>query len=218
MAARIGVNRRELLSTAQLMEAHIEDPLSFDQIAESVGLSQRQLQRMFKEYLNISPTRYYLLAARALLLRGHVGDERHGGLRFPVALSFQQGIPFAVRPSAEQRTPARAGLTRRAPASGPRAAVTPPAARRADRSRIFVARRHRTRRTPGRIVQGNQRHAHHVGDPQAVPEDGLHQRTVVLRDRRLTGVEAMGLGPAQAEAHRQAAAPRGSAAPGSSVT
>ena len=47
MAARIGVNRRELVSTAQLMEAHIEDPLSFDQIAESVGLSQRQLQRMF---------------------------------------------------------------------------------------------------------------------------------------------------------------------------
>ena len=48
MAARIGVNRRELVSTAQLMEAHIEDPLSFDQIAESVGLSQRQLQRMFR--------------------------------------------------------------------------------------------------------------------------------------------------------------------------
>ena len=176
MAARIGVNRRELVSTAQLMEAHIEDPLSFDQIAESVGLSQRQLQRMFKEYLNISPTRYYLWLrlrrARAAAADGHVGDERHGGLRLPVTLSFQQGIPFAVRPSAEQRTP-RAGLTRRAPASAH--AVTPPAARRADRSRIFVARRHRTRHTPGRIVQGNQRHAHHVGDPQAVPEDGLHQ-------------------------------------------
>ena len=109
MAARIGVNRRELLSTAQLMEAHIEDPLSFDQIAESVGLSQRQLQRMFKEYLNISPTRYYLWLRRAreLLLQTDMSV-----MSVTVACGFQSpchfsSIPFAVRPSAEQRTPAR---------------------------------------------------------------------------------------------------------------
>ena len=220
MAARIGVNRRELVSTAQLMEAHIEDPLSFDQIAESVGLSQRQLQRMFKEYLNISPTRYYLWLrlrrARELLLQTDMSVMSVTvacGFQSPCHFSKAYRSQFGHPPNSERR---RAGLTRRAPASAH--AVTPPAARRADRSRIFVARRHRTRHTPGRIVQGNQRHAHHVGDPQAVPEDGLHQGPVVLRHRRLTGVEAMGLGPAQSEAHRQAAAPRGSAAPGSSVT
>lgn len=94
MAARIGVNRRELVSTAQLMEAHIEDPLSFDQIAESVGLSQRQLQRMFKEYLNISPTRYYLWLrlrrARELLLQTDMSV-----MSVTVACGFQSPCHFS---------------------------------------------------------------------------------------------------------------------------
>ena len=106
MAARIGVNRRELVSTAQLMEAHIEDPLSFDQIAESVGLSQRQLQRMFKEYLNISPTRYYLWLrlrrARELLLQTDMSV-----MSVTVACGFQSPCHFSrhtVRSSAIRRT------------------------------------------------------------------------------------------------------------------
>ena len=109
MAARIGVNRRELVSTAQLMEAHIEDPLSFDQIAESVGCRSGNCSACsgIPEHLAHPLLPVAAPRARAAAADGHVGDERHGGLRLPVTLSFQQGIPFAVRPSAEQRTPAR---------------------------------------------------------------------------------------------------------------
>ena len=118
MAARIGVNRRELVSTAQLMEAHIEDPLSFDQIAESVGLSQRQLQRMFKEYLNISPTRYYLwlrLRARELLLQTDMSVMSVTvacGFQSPCHFSKAYRSQFGHPPNSERARPdaARAGV------------------------------------------------------------------------------------------------------------
>ena len=43
IAARLGFSRKELIEVARLMETHIEETLSFDEIAQIVGLSQRQL-------------------------------------------------------------------------------------------------------------------------------------------------------------------------------
>ena len=43
-----------------LMETHIDDPLSTVQLADSVGLSRRQVERMFLKYLKTSPARYCL--------------------------------------------------------------------------------------------------------------------------------------------------------------
>ena len=42
------------------MENNIEDPLTPDEIADVVGLSTRQLERLFAKYLTISPKRHYL--------------------------------------------------------------------------------------------------------------------------------------------------------------
>ncbi|UDM51883.1 GlxA family transcriptional regulator [Cupriavidus sp. MP-37] len=58
--ARVGLSRAELVEVVRLMEANIEEPLSLDELARLVQLSQRHLQRMFKFYLNVSPTHYYL--------------------------------------------------------------------------------------------------------------------------------------------------------------
>jgi len=44
----------------RVMENNIEDPLTPDEIADVVGLSTRQLERLFAKYLNISPKRHYL--------------------------------------------------------------------------------------------------------------------------------------------------------------
>ncbi|MCE0495860.1 GlxA family transcriptional regulator [Vibrio salinus] len=44
----------------ELMENNIEEPLSTDEIAEYVYISRRQLERLFKRYLNVLPARYYL--------------------------------------------------------------------------------------------------------------------------------------------------------------
>jgi transcriptional regulator GlxA family with amidase domain len=54
------LSRAELVEVVRLMEANIEEPLSLDELARLVRLSQRHLQRMFKMFLSVSPTHYYL--------------------------------------------------------------------------------------------------------------------------------------------------------------
>jgi transcriptional regulator GlxA family with amidase domain len=70
---RIGVRHPKLSQVIQMMEQNIEDPISPSDLAEDVGMSTRQLERLFRRYLNRSPKRYYmelrLQKARNLLLQ-----------------------------------------------------------------------------------------------------------------------------------------------------
>lgn len=70
---RIGVRHPRLAAILQRMEASIEEPVSPARLAEDAGLSARQLERLFRRYLNRSPKRYYmelrLQKARNLLLQ-----------------------------------------------------------------------------------------------------------------------------------------------------
>lgn len=43
-----------------VMERHLEQPLSIGQISDRIAISQRQLDRIFKQHTNTSPVRYYL--------------------------------------------------------------------------------------------------------------------------------------------------------------
>ncbi|SEK52240.1 Transcriptional regulator GlxA family, contains an amidase domain and an AraC-type DNA-binding HTH domain [Bosea lupini] len=56
----------------KLMQRHVEDTISIAEIAEKIGMSPRQLERLFLRYLQTSPARYYLSLridrARELLL------------------------------------------------------------------------------------------------------------------------------------------------------
>jgi transcriptional regulator GlxA family with amidase domain len=56
----VGVGHPKLIEAARLMEANVEEPISLDELAHHVGVSRRQLERLFKRYLNIVPARYYL--------------------------------------------------------------------------------------------------------------------------------------------------------------
>lgn len=60
LAARLGFSRAELVHASTLMENHIEEPLPMAELARRVGLSPRQLQRMFRHYLDMAPHQYYL--------------------------------------------------------------------------------------------------------------------------------------------------------------
>ncbi|MBJ7536904.1 GlxA family transcriptional regulator [Marinomonas transparens] len=60
LQARIGTGQPKLVEAVQLMEANIREPLSSDDIAYHVGVSRRQLERLFKQNLDIVPSRYYL--------------------------------------------------------------------------------------------------------------------------------------------------------------
>ncbi|TKA95784.1 GlxA family transcriptional regulator [Cereibacter changlensis] len=70
---RIGVRHPKLSQVIQMMEANIEDPISPADLADDVGMSTRQLERLFRRYLNRSPKRYYmelrLQKARNLLMQ-----------------------------------------------------------------------------------------------------------------------------------------------------
>lgn len=70
---RIGVRHPRLSQVIQMMEHNLEDPISPSVLASDVGMSTRQLERLFRRYLNRSPKRYYmelrLQKARNLLMQ-----------------------------------------------------------------------------------------------------------------------------------------------------
>jgi len=70
---RIGVRHPKLSSVIHMMENNIEEPRSPSALARDVGMSTRQLERLFRRYLNRSPKRYYmelrLQKARNLLMQ-----------------------------------------------------------------------------------------------------------------------------------------------------
>jgi len=60
LLARVGEKHPKLTEAVMLMEANIEEPLTTDEIATLTNQSRRQLARLFKQYLDDSPSRYYL--------------------------------------------------------------------------------------------------------------------------------------------------------------
>ncbi|RWP96676.1 GlxA family transcriptional regulator [Mesorhizobium sp.] len=50
---------KKIAEVIRLMEQHVEDTLSLHDIAKCVGLSRRQIERLFERYVSCSPMRYY---------------------------------------------------------------------------------------------------------------------------------------------------------------
>jgi transcriptional regulator GlxA family with amidase domain len=60
LRARLGVQNSKVLTIIELMEANMSEPLSLLDIAGHVGLSRRQIERLFRQEMGRSPARYYL--------------------------------------------------------------------------------------------------------------------------------------------------------------
>lgn len=60
LRARLGVQNSKVLTIIELMEANLAEPLSLIEIADGVGLSRRQIERLFRQEMGRSPARYYL--------------------------------------------------------------------------------------------------------------------------------------------------------------
>lgn len=93
LLARIGSGHEALLDAAVFMEMNIEEPLSMDDLSEQVGLSLRQLERLFKRYLNTTPAQHYLnlrlRRAREFLLQTNMSV-----MDVTVACGFQSSSHF----------------------------------------------------------------------------------------------------------------------------
>lgn len=60
LRSRLGHAPHSLIDAVTLMESNIEEPLTTHELAEHLGISRRQLERLFKKYLQTVPSRYYL--------------------------------------------------------------------------------------------------------------------------------------------------------------
>lgn len=60
LPARLGVHHPKLIRAVELMEATIEEPLGQEALATRIGLSRRQLERLFRRHLARTPAQFYL--------------------------------------------------------------------------------------------------------------------------------------------------------------
>jgi transcriptional regulator GlxA family with amidase domain len=116
LRARLGVAHPKLINVVGEMERCIEQPLSCADLAEGVGLSTRQLERLFRKYIGQAPTRYYLGLrldrARHLLLQTSMPILSVGlACGFVSASHFSKCYSehFSRTPSQERRNPRRDG-------------------------------------------------------------------------------------------------------------
>ncbi len=94
VTARLGGGQPKLTEAVALMEANVEEPLATEDIARLVGVSRRQLERLFKQHLDSLPSRYYLdlrLARARRLLQQTSGSVLQIGL----ACGFSSGPHFS---------------------------------------------------------------------------------------------------------------------------
>jgi transcriptional regulator GlxA family with amidase domain len=94
LTARIGGGQPKLTEAVSLMEANFEEPLPTEEIARLVGVSRRQLERLFKQHLSSLPSRYYLemrLSRARQLLR----ETSQSILQIGLSCGFSSGPHFS---------------------------------------------------------------------------------------------------------------------------
>ena len=96
LQSRLGVNEPKVIAAIAAMETHLEAPLPLPAIARRVGLSSRQLERLFRRHLARGPSRYYrelrLNHARLMLMQGG-----HSVLGVALATGFGSASHFSRR-------------------------------------------------------------------------------------------------------------------------
>jgi transcriptional regulator GlxA family with amidase domain len=73
LSLRLGTDHSRVLEAVSLMDNNIEEPIGLEELTRYVGLSLRQMERLFRTYLGCAPSRYYmglrLKRARRLFLQ-----------------------------------------------------------------------------------------------------------------------------------------------------
>lgn len=60
IAARYGLHSKKTIQVIKLMQEHIEDPLSADDLAGMISVTRRQLERLFAAHLHDTPAHFYV--------------------------------------------------------------------------------------------------------------------------------------------------------------
>ena len=84
----------KLREAIALMERNLEEPLSMVEVSQLTGISQRQLERMFKAYTGISPLRYYI-GVRLDRARGLLTQTEMSIVEIATACGFNSSESFS---------------------------------------------------------------------------------------------------------------------------
>jgi len=93
IAARIG-HSTKLAEAVALMESNLAEPLSTEDIAGLVGVSRRQLERLFKQHLDTLPSRWYL-EQRLSRARRLLQQTAQSILQIGLSCGFSSGAHFS---------------------------------------------------------------------------------------------------------------------------
>ena len=117
LPARLGVNHPKLVQAIEYIECSQDQPYTQIELAARVGLSSRQLERLFRRYLDITPSQY-ALRHRLKRARNLLRTTSLGVLQVAVAAGFSTASHFTksykhffqLTPSQERRRrPERGG-------------------------------------------------------------------------------------------------------------
>ena len=107
---RLGTTRPGLSTAVAIMEANLEDPIRLPDLARYVEMSERQLERLFREHLDCTPSEYYmelrLNMARQQILNTEAPITeiaRANGFGSPAHFSRRYSRFFGVTASEERR-------------------------------------------------------------------------------------------------------------------
>jgi AraC family transcriptional regulator, glycine betaine-responsive activator len=120
MHARYGIDSPKLVEIIRLMEAALENPLDISQISDRVGISARQVERLFREQIGASPKAFYLnlrLARARTLLRQTINPilavAVECGFGSTSHFSHAYKRVFGIAPTDERRKIEKAGTVAR---------------------------------------------------------------------------------------------------------
>ena len=94
LATRLKVTNSKVLSAVALMERNLEQPLSPTALARHVGITPRQLERLFKATLGEAPARYYL-ALRLTRARHLLRQTDLPAVEIAMITGFSSGSVFS---------------------------------------------------------------------------------------------------------------------------
>jgi len=107
---RLGDTRPKLSAAIEIMEGNLDDPLRMSELALHVRLSERQLERLFREHLGCTPSQYYrdlrlYRARRELLHTDHPSGEiaSRCGFRSSSHFARRYAERFGVKPTEDRR-------------------------------------------------------------------------------------------------------------------
>lgn len=93
-SAEQGGGSPKLAEALSLMEANLAEPLPTEEVARLVGVSRRQLERLFKQHLDALPSRYYL-ELRLNRARRLLQQSSQSILQIGLSCGFSSGPHFS---------------------------------------------------------------------------------------------------------------------------